>query len=130
VSTLTSAEHVKKAEELMLLARGYRKGAIDPDAGGSDLRADWTRRADQLMAEAQVHATLALAKREADARSGSIKEAGVQALRDAADLATDRDHGLDGGLIRDREKRGFMQRHNVLSAARWMRYQADELENS
>ena len=59
---------------------------------------------------------------------GSVKEAGAHALRNAADLAVDHEHGMDGRFIRDREKRGFMQRHNVLSAARWIRRQADELE--
>jgi hypothetical protein len=59
---------------------------------------------------------------------GPVKEAGARALRDAADLAQDRVHGLDGSIVREREKRGYMQSHNTRSAARWLHARADELE--
>lgn len=55
---------------------------------------------------------------------GDLREAQAQALQDAADAALDRVHGLDGNLIREAENRGFMQRHNVTSAARWLRTRA------
>lgn len=59
-----------------------------------------------------------------------VQSAAVKALRDVADLAEDNTYGLDGTLVRERENRGFMQRHNVTAAARWIRFWADELERT
>lgn len=58
-----SAQHAAKAERLMVAAKNYRRSANDPDAAGSAIRAGWARHADALMAEAQVEASLANAKR-------------------------------------------------------------------
>jgi hypothetical protein len=62
--TITSVEHAKKAERLLESAQRHQRSAADSDAAGSDILAGWARMADQLMAEAQVHATLALAKKD------------------------------------------------------------------
>jgi hypothetical protein len=64
--SLTSAQHAAQAEKLMASAKAHQRSAANPDAGGPVLRAEWAQRANQLMAEAQVHATLALAKKETE----------------------------------------------------------------
>jgi hypothetical protein len=55
--------HAKRAKQLMASARGWQIAANDPDAAGSDIRAGWADHAARLMAEAQVEASLAAAKR-------------------------------------------------------------------
>lgn len=67
----------------------------------------------------------ALLKKEAE-----IRRIKAEALREAADAACEKGTGMDGAEARERENRGFMQRHNVRSAARWLQHQADVLERA
>lgn len=59
-------DHAKKAEELMARALSYQHASKQPDAAGSAIRKGWSKQAKALMAEADVHANLAVAKRPAD----------------------------------------------------------------
>lgn len=54
----------------------------------------------------------------------------AQTLLEAADVAVDRTHGLDGHEARTADKRGYMQRHNVTAAARWLRVRAEALKSA
>lgn len=60
-----SETHAQAAERLLARSRTLRAASADPDAAGSGLRKGWRRSADALMAEAQVHAALALADAQA-----------------------------------------------------------------
>lgn len=66
MSNLTSAQHAANAERLLAVAQRHQRSAADPDAAGPVIRAGWARMADQLMAEAQIHATLAVAKKASE----------------------------------------------------------------
>lgn len=56
---MTPNEHYDCAVELMAESRRLRRRSFNRDAAGSDTRARWRVEADVLLAEAQVHATLA-----------------------------------------------------------------------
>lgn len=58
-----------------------------------------------------------------------VNKARADTLREAAAEAHDRVVGLDGSRAREAEDRGYMQRHNVRSAARWMVARADDIDN-
>lgn len=67
MSEMNAAQHAAESERLLKKSRVYRITANNPDSGGPILREGWRRQADQFLAEAQVHATLAAAKREDEA---------------------------------------------------------------
>lgn len=68
-------------------------------------------------------------EQEAMQKEAEIRRIKAEALREAADAVFEKGTGMDGPEARARENRGFMQRHNVRSAARWMQHQADVIEN-
>lgn len=55
---LWKSGHQAKAEELLAESRRLRARSQNPDAAGSSIRKGWGKRADVLLAEAQVHASL------------------------------------------------------------------------
>lgn len=58
---------------------------------------------------------------------GLVADAKREALEEAADVARDNITGMDGSATRTAEDRGYMQRHNVSAAARWLRARAAEM---
>jgi hypothetical protein len=68
------------------------------------------------------------AAHQASVVAGIAREAQAQGLRDAANEAMDHEVGMDSKAERERQDRGFMQRHNVRAAANWLRARADRIE--